>query len=936
MSLLRYAASGVLRNRRRMLSSILGVLLALTFIAGTFIAIDSSTRASLDATLQGLQGDFSYSALPSDPGPPSSGSLKNGTNLRNALAAVPGVADASVYRQISMSEGGALLLYNPRATANNSFGWQTLTALDPRHLPNFLRDATISGSVQLPNGTAILDSQTAAKLGVKVGDPVGVLSGVWSGGAFANLSLVFTVGAIATFPPLAGYGTLFGFNLRDFDWVVSRLGLTPGPLQPSQIEGEVWIDRARLVNPYDIGGTLFQIARLDRNLTLAMTRAGYGGQVHDNISPALDNIQPMMQSQRIQYLVYSSPVILLGLYLGAVGVDLGHAERRRELAVLKTRGASRWQVAQLLILESLLGGTIASVLGLFLGMALSRLLIGAVTPVGASADVGTVTLAPETVAFVAILGTMFMGIASFRSAKRAADLPIIETLGYHAPGEARIRYSPTRDAAMIGYSVLVYGWYWYVTSYPGSLFIFLIGIPFLLTLPLTPILLILGSIRLMTRSTGRVYEWASRLIRPFARNLEHIVSRNLSRNPRRSSSIAIIIALGLAFGILSVSGLASSQAMQEQSLRASIGADLSAAPPYLANASADVVFGANLGAVSGIAGVTRVLPVYAQVSPRATFDTPYVYAIDPSSYFAVSQPASFYFETPGKEAAAQRLLATDGQVLVTGQFARDAALQVSDPLVLSSTTLPNGSSGSISVTVHVGGIVRFLPGTYNGYFFGSGPNAPEEVYGSYSTLGKLVDAQETSGLGYFGQDRFLAALQPKADWKAAKAEILALGSTNVEVYQELLPQLGDAASSSSFLGFIRTEVAFIVVILTAGLALIIYAASLDRTVEFADIIARGSSGWQTAGLLVGEAFSIILIGVVVGLAVGLVSGYLSVSLTYGGVSVNEPIIPNLFVFPLDGLLLLILAPVAMLGTTVVVAWRIARMNLARALKMRGG
>lgn len=549
---------------------------------------------------------------------------------------------------------------------------------------------------------------------------------------------------------------------------------------------------------------------------------------------------------------------------------------------------------------------------------------------------GTVTLAPETVAFVAILGTMFMGIVSFRSAKRAADLPIVETLAYHAPGEARIRYSPTRDTAMIGYSVLVYGLYWFVTSHPGNLLIFLIGIPFLLTLPLTPILLILGSVRLMTRSRGRVYEGTSRLTRPFAKNLAYVVSRNLSRNPRQSSNVAIIIALGLAFGILSVSGLASSQAMQEQSLRASIGADLSAAPPYMANASADAAFGANLSAVSGIAGVTRVLPVYAKVSPRATFNAPYVYAIDPSSYFAVSQPASFYFETPGNEAAAQQLLATDGQVLITGQFAGDAALEVGDPLVLSSTILPNGSSGSISVTVHVGGIVRFLPGTYNGYFFGSGPYAPEDVYGSYATLGKLVDAQEVSGLGYFGEDRFLAALQPNADWRGVKAGILALGSTEVEVYQELLPQLGDVASLSPFLGFIRMEIAFIVVLLTAGLALIIYAASLERTVEFAGIIARGSSGSQTAGLLVGEAFSIILIGVAVGLAVGLVSGYLSVSLTYGGISANQPIIPNLFVFPLDGLLLLLLAPAAMLATTAVVASRIARMNVARVLKMRGG
>src|SRR5439155_187887 len=61
LGLLPYAARDVLRNRRRSISSILGVLLAVTFVAGTFIAIDSSARATLDASLAGIPGDFSFS-----------------------------------------------------------------------------------------------------------------------------------------------------------------------------------------------------------------------------------------------------------------------------------------------------------------------------------------------------------------------------------------------------------------------------------------------------------------------------------------------------------------------------------------------------------------------------------------------------------------------------------------------------------------------------------------------------------------------------------------------------------------------------------------------------------------------------------------------------------------------------------------------------------
>ncbi len=940
MSLLGYAASGTLRNRRRTFSSVLGVLLAITFIAGTFIAIDSSARATLNATLDSLQGDFTYSAQAQNQNSPDP-AVRNGTALRDALAAVPGITDVSVYRQIYSY--GSLSIRNPSSAYNYSSYFGTIMAIDPAHLPSAYLKATISGSLALPTGTLAIDSQTASSLEAAIGDSVVLSSQSYNGTGMSYTNLTMTVGAIVTFPapsygyyygPYPGYyGFGLAVNLRDTDWLTSRLNLTSQVA--GQVQGEIWIDRDRFVNPYDTQATTFQLTRLGRQLNAAIIGAGYDGSVTDYISNALNTFTTVLLLQRIQYLLLSFPVILLGLYLGAVGVDLGHAERRRELGVLKTRGASRRQVALLLILESVLGGLVATILGLLFGLLLSRILIGVITPFGATPDYSTLSLTPDTILIVAVLSVIFMALVSYRSARRTASLPIIETLRYYAPGETRIHYSPVLDILMIVYSVLVYGMFFYVSSSPGNLFILLIGSLLLITLPVTPILLIIGSVRLMTRSTGRVYELAARPIRPLARNLEYVVSRNLARNPRRSSNIAIIIALGLAFGIFIVTALGSQQATQAQTIRASIGADMSVGIPYAYPSNltaAAAAFGANLSKVPGVAGRSYLLPVYASVSPSSGFGGTSIFAIDPATYFSVSNPPSFDFENPANAAAAQQVLATDGNVLITGNFATDAALQVGDPLFLSLSSYINGTPEYFQVTVHVGGIVRYLPGTSSVY---AGSRAPDMIYGSFATLSTLVFAQQTGG-GPYGGDRFLVSLQSGTDWKAVKANVTALGSTNVQVYQEQLDQLNSNAFLGSFLGFIRMEIAFIVVILTAGLGLIIYAASLERTVEFAGIIARGSSGWQTAGLLVGEAVAIMIIGVVMGLAVGLLTGYLSVSFTAPNFGGGEIVVPNLFVFPLDGVLLLVLAPAAMLGTTLIVAWRIARMNVARVLKMRGG
>src|SRR5207244_3389012 len=108
-------------------------------------------------------------------------------------------------------------------------------------------------------------------------------------------------------------------------------------------------------------------------------------------------------------------------------------------------------------------------------------------------------------------------------------------------------------------------------------------------------------------------------------------------------------------------------------------------------------------------------------------------------------------------------------------------------------------------------------------------------------------------------------------------------------------------------------------------------------IRLAAIRARGASGWQTAGLLIGEAASIMLIGLIVGTGIGVLAAYLSTSFIAAGPgSAGESLVPLLFVLPPEALLLLVLAPAAMLLTSFAVTIRVARMDIARGLKLRGG
>ena len=913
MALLRYAVVGVLRSRRRTFSSILGVLLAITFVAGTFIAIDSSTRATLDALLANVPGDFGIYAT------------GDASDIRRAVTNVSGVRDVTLYRPVPANELASDQVPFTR--------YAYVLGIEPDHLPVQLQGAEVVGSLDLPRGSIGLSREVASELQVSLDGRVSLQYRAFD---FQNqteivISVNFTVAALLTFAdtggltpgPIIGPGPYYGpiavVHIRDVDWIAEQFQIVG---RTYETIGEVWVEHARFIDPYDLDATNRNLARLERQLIVALS--AFFGQVQNNLSSALTNFTFAITAQRIVFLGLSLPVVLLGLYLGAVGVDLGHAERRRELAVLKARGAGQSQVTRHLLIEAILGGVIAGVLGLVTGIALSRLLLSVVNPFGlASAPrYEEFVLSIDTIVTVCVLSVLLMAAVSYRSAKRTSALPIVETLRYYAPGETRIAYRPTADLVLVSLALVTFGGALYTRFTEPSILYFLFGVIFIVLLPFAPILLIIGATRLLTRSTGRVYEWTARVFRPFAKNLDYVISRNVARNPRRSANVALIIAFGLAFGMFVFASYGSQQAYQVRLLRDSIGADVVA---RWAPSPSDATIVHNLTRIPGVAGVARFANLFSETQPGGAA----VVALDPDEYFAVTQPESYYFlDTPPAEAV--DLLSTPGEVLVSKMYFDGAFLATGDRVQLTtySFNTTSGNTTRVDVNVTVAGVLKGLPGS------GSGPFPSWLVFGSFETFTKLIpasgDASRTIDM------RFFVDLASGADWRTVKQAILDEGAISVRVFEEEMISLFEQPSQRAFLGFFGMEIGFVIVILTAGLGLIMVAATLERDVEFAGITARGSSGWQTASLLIGEAFSIMMVGVLVGVSVGLATAYMTLQISSVTPGFPEPIVPLVFQMALEGFILIAVAPAAMLSASLLVSWKIARMDVARVLKLRGG
>src|SRR5437879_11948223 len=96
------------------------------------------------------------------------------------------------------------------------------------------------------------------------------------------------------------------------------------------------------------------------------------------VSSILGYVETFSGLARQLFFALSMPIIFLGLYVGAIGVDLAHSERRRHLSLLKARAANSRQILELLILESLITGSLAAEVGLIAGLRSTRVLGGSV------------------------------------------------------------------------------------------------------------------------------------------------------------------------------------------------------------------------------------------------------------------------------------------------------------------------------------------------------------------------------------------------------------------------------------------------------------------------------------------------------------------------------------------------------------------------------
>ncbi len=961
LSFLRYSLESVIRNKRRSLFAIVGIVLALSLISGSFIAVDSSALGMLRAAIDKVGVDFvAYDEYYNYSVP------VNEDYFAPRLDAIRSVKD--------IEAASALVVINGWKFSNGSFTiapyeylYESMVFL-PEDSDKLLDAYKIVG--QLPDmGTAAISKATADQFAIEVGGSVMCTyvqstswydNGTWRQNyTYLNLSFVVTqiwtqegtFGSDWYYPYVESdedsvqvfdYWDPVVLNMADFAQVTNAM--TSNNFSYGQNTYYlIWLDRDKVINLGDVPGSIDRIEFIQHRLQ----REGYehGFSVYDSrlVGP-LSELYPQLESMKLLFLILSLPVVALGVYLSVVGVDLGVTERRREVGILKSRGASNKQVFASLILESLSLGAFAGILGLALGLFVSRFLLGAATAFvyqgEGEARISDYGMTSGTIILSVLFGVLLTFLSSYRPFKRVSRTDVAEALHHYSPMVARIGYKPRTDIVLLGISMLsivsvLLGPSWAFDqewSWITRLLLTLLLLAGLAAFPAMPFLLSLSVIRLLTRTSHRLYAKFTWIVKPWTKELHHLVDKNIVRNPRRASNLCVIISLALAFGLFISVTMESTMAYEKETIVYEVGADAKVSGYFSRYySSLNLSRLAWIDSVEGVEGISQFTQLSIEVETYGYGSYGLSAAlIDPGSFKEVVDPSGFYFVGGGSDMLED--LEINGTVLVSKHLANDMDILVDDPLHCR-IWFANESDGnyyrySSDFTLRVAGIVK-----------GGLPGFPyDDLFLSRETLDFVSDQELTSSESGFTLGAFVD-IDDAFDHTEVADDVRDVYSSagleaNLLVLEDELNELKTENPAFRALSdFLYMEYALSVAIMTVGVGLLIFVAVTDREQELACIMARGASGSQMRKILMGESVTLMIIGLVVGASVGLLTAYL-----FNTLSGEEmyTAVERRMIFTYVSWSIVLASIGALLVASLLATARAGKVRLAEVLRIRGG
>jgi putative ABC transport system permease protein len=850
---IRVALKGLAGRKLRAALTAVAIVLGVAMISGTYVLTD---------TIQSAFGTvFTTVYQHTDAIILGNSAIGKNTNSPTLPPSFPQSLLAKVQRLpgVEEAEGGindyAYLVGRDGKVISSHMAPPLAFGVHPRGDQRFNPLTLLSGRFPVGPHEVDIDAHTAAKDDYKVGQSIGVVAR----GAQHKYR-------IAGIVQIGGVASLGGATMAIFDF----------PTAQKIFHKQGRLDSISLAAKPGVTGT--QLVQEIKPL-LPATAVVRSGQAQTK--QATKDTNGFLTIIRYFLLAFAGVALFVGIFVIANTLSITIAQRTRELATLRTLGATRRQVLGSVLVEAFVIGALASVAGLFLGLVLAKGLNKLFVRIGFDLPQAGTVFATRTIVVSLLVGTFVTLLAALRPARRATRVPPIAAVreGAVLPESRFARFSAPAALLTIAAAVALMLLGLFVGGLSttnrllaigvGAAAVF-IGVAMLAKTLVPPLASALG--------------WPARRYGGAAGGLARA---NAMRNPQRTASTASALMIGLALVTL-VSVLA---AGLKSRFEGAVNSLFQANYALTATNNFTPIPIAPANALAKVRGVTVVSGVRAG-DGRAFGSRISLTGVSGNVSKVIS------IDWAAGSPAVPSHLGRNG-AFVSDDYAKKHHLAVGSPL---SVETPTG--GTLQLVVR--GIFSPPKGgspygdvTISTSRFDAAIQNPQNLYAFINMRGGVTPANTA---------RLTAALKPFPEAKiATESQFKHNQEQGIDMLLNLLYVLLSLSVVISLFGIVNT------LVLTV----------FERTRELGMLRAVGSSRLQTAGMIFGESVITALIGAALALPVGVLLAYM----------VGHAIKFAAFTIPWGQLVVFVIAAVIVgLLAAILPARRAARLNVLEALQ----
>jgi putative ABC transport system permease protein len=502
------ALKGLLGRKLRSALTAFAIVLGVAMISGSFVLTDTlgkSLGQSYSEAYEATDAVIS-SEEAVDTGDTTTEAPAFAGDVLSKVASLPGVrvAQGTIEDQARLVDGHN----NPIGKSGDAVG------VDPSADQSLNPLKLVKGQWPRGDGQIAIDKTSAEKQHFEVGESVG---------AFADGPVRrYRVSGIVRFGSVDSVG---GATTTVFDLATAQqLFDKQGKLDLIRVQAKDGVSDAELLR---------QIRPLLSATTQVKSAAAQASSDSDDAQAG---------TKLVKYFLigFGGIALFVGSFVIANTLAITVAQRMRELATLRTLGASRRQVLGSVVLEALVVGLVGSIVGLLLGLAIAVGLKAFLAATGFELPGGGIVFAPRTIVVSLAAGTLIALLASLRPALRATRIEPIAAVreGAVMPRSRFARYALPASAAVIAGAVALFSYGVFahgldtkvrlLSLVAGVLFLF-VGVAMVASRVVRPLAFLLGA------PGARLGGTAGALAR-----------QNAVRNPARTASTAAAVMIGLA------------------------------------------------------------------------------------------------------------------------------------------------------------------------------------------------------------------------------------------------------------------------------------------------------------------------------------------------------------------------------------------------------